>query len=250
MSTRPVRETARTGRERSHYERPLDNFPRLVRSQPRQNRVTPWGELIADPARGALMGNRGVLHDDEGRIVRSYQIERWITCLLEYKGRRRELMRPGYYTELFFWDEATALAAGHRPCAECRRERFEEFQAAWVLGNGARNGLPLASEIDRDLHRERITADGRKRTFPATLSEVPDGAFVVYGNEACLVWEGELWPWTPGGYREPVELDPLARVPVLTPEPTVAVIAAGYVPEVRLPERVAEHEAAAPEYAG
>jgi hypothetical protein len=212
-----------------------------VRKQPRQNRVTPWGELIADPARGALMGNRGVLHDDEGRIVRSHQIERWITCLLEYKGRRRELMRPGYYTELFFWDEATALAAGHRPC--------DEFRDVWVRANGARDGTPPASEIDRWLHRERLTDEGRKRTFLANLVELPAGVFVVYGGEACLVWDGVLLPWTPAGYGESQAIDPLARVPVLTPEPTVAAIAAGFTPAVRLPER-AEHRHAEPEYAG
>ncbi len=195
------------------------------------------------------MGNRGVLHDDEGRIVRSHQIERWITCLLEFKGRRRELMRPGYYTELFFWDEATALAAGHRPCAECRRERFEEFRSAWVLGNGTRDGLPPASEIDRYLHRERLTDEGRKRTFVATMSELPNGTFIEQAGDACLVWDGELWPWRPGGYGAPSEADPLARVQVLTPEPTVAVIAAGFEPAVRLPER-AEHRHAEPEYAG
>src|SRR6478735_712658 len=101
---------------------------------PRRNRVDPWGELIAVPERGALMGNRGVLHDDEGRVRRDFRLETWIACLLEFKGRRRPIMRPNHYTELFFLDEATSLAAGHRPCAECRRADYNAFRAALVEG--------------------------------------------------------------------------------------------------------------------
>src|SRR4051794_26424644 len=98
---------------------------------PRQNRVTPSGDIITTPERGTLMGNRGVLHDADARIVRRWQGKRWIACVLEFKGRWRPVMAPGRYTELFFLDEATALAAGHRPCAECRRRRFDEFRDTW-----------------------------------------------------------------------------------------------------------------------
>src|ERR1700732_822885 len=101
----------------------------------RQNRVTPAGDVIATPERGTFLGNRGVLHDDQGRIKRAWQLKRWIVCVLEFKGRRRAVMTPGRYTELFFLDEATALAAGHRPCAECRRERFNAFREAWLRGD-------------------------------------------------------------------------------------------------------------------
>ena len=101
----------------------------------RQNRGTPFGDIIATPARGTLMGNRGCLHDNQGHIIRPYQLKRWIIYQLEFKGRRRQIMTPGKYTELFFLDEATALAAGHRPCVECSRPRFTEFVAAWAEAN-------------------------------------------------------------------------------------------------------------------
>ncbi len=104
---------------------------------PRQNRVTPFGDLIATPERGTFLGNRGVLHDDAGRIKRAWQLRRWIVCVLEFRGRKRSVMTPGRYTELFFLDEATALAAGHRPCAECRRARFLAFCDAWRAAHPA-----------------------------------------------------------------------------------------------------------------
>src|SRR5262245_5003529 len=124
---------------------------------PRQNRVTPFSTLIATPARGTLYGNRGCLHNEHGQIVRPFQGERWIHCLLEFKGRHRSpLMRPGCYTELFFLDEATALSAGHRPCAECQRDRFNLFRDYWAKANPRAAGpRPSAVELDAFLHRER-----------------------------------------------------------------------------------------------
>src|SRR5262245_59079626 len=130
----------------------------------RKNRVTPSGEIVATPERGTLMGNRGVLHDDQGRIVRRWQGKRWIACVLEFRGRKRTVMTPGRYTELFFLDEATALAAGHRPCAECQRERFNAFRDAWRRGNGVAMP-PTAPEIDGRLHAERLGPGGSKRTW-------------------------------------------------------------------------------------
>src|SRR6202046_2498085 len=129
---------------------------------PRQNRVTPFGKIIATPERGTFMGNRGVLHDDQGRIKRAWQVKRWLVCVLEFRGRHRTVMTPGSYTELFFLDEATALAAGHRPCAECRHERYNVFRHAWQLAHAGTNSspLPTAEEIDRKLHEERITKEG------------------------------------------------------------------------------------------
>src|SRR3954464_7083940 len=127
----------------------------------RQNRLTPFGEIVAIPNRGTLMGNRGVLHDNAGAIRRAWQLRRWILCVLEFKGRKRAVMQPGCYTELFFLDEATGLAAGHRPCAECQRQRFNEFRTAWVAGDYARTEgrTPTAVETDDRLHGERVGAD-------------------------------------------------------------------------------------------
>src|SRR5580658_4307221 len=115
---------------------------------PKQNRVNPFGEIIATPERGTFMGNRGVLHDDQGRIRRKWQGKRWIVCVLEFRGRKRKMMTPSRYTELFFLDEATALAAGHRPCAECRRDRSTLFAAPGrrlILRKMVRSPPPLKS---------------------------------------------------------------------------------------------------------
>jgi hypothetical protein len=204
----------------------------------RQNRVTPLGAVVAVPNRGTLMGNRGVLHDNAGAIRRAWQLRRWILCVLEFKGRKRAVMQPGCYTELFFLDEATGLAAGHRPCAECQRQRFRAFRAAWVAGASNRgvNRTPTAVEIDDRLHGERVGA-GEKVRFGADLDALPDGVFVTLeGDDATahLVWRGELLVWSPGGYRERRPLPAGVRVSVLTPISTVAAIRAGYVPAVHL----------------
>ena len=134
---------------------------------PRQNRVTPFGEIVATPERGTFMGNRGVLHDSEGRILRAWQLRRWIACVLEFRGRKRQVMTPGRYTELFFLDEATALAAGHRPCAECRHARFLAFCNAWGSAQPAEgtSPRPTATEIDDRLHSERLAFDRSKLSF-------------------------------------------------------------------------------------
>src|SRR5512141_2630849 len=143
----------------------------------RQNRVTPFGTLISTAARGTLMGNRGCLHDDHGQIRRPYQGQRWIICLLEFKGRRRAIMQPGRYTELFFLDEATALAAGHRPCAECQRDRFNLFREFWAKGSPeiAIVPRPAAMAIDAALHRERTATSVEQRRYSASIGDLPDG---------------------------------------------------------------------------
>ena len=207
---------------------------------PRQNRVDPFGELVAVPERGTLMGNRGILHDAEGRIGRRWATRAWIACLLEFKGRRRTPMAPGSYTELFFLDEATALAAGHRPCAECRRADFLRFRTAWLAGNPGYGLLPAAriAEVDRVLHGERVDGAGRrvrKRTWRARLAELPDGVLVVRDAEPDvprLLWRGGLRAWSFAGYRAsgPAAADEV--VTVLTPPSTVAAIRAGYAPTV------------------
>jgi hypothetical protein len=201
---------------------------------PRQNRVTPTGALIATPARGTLMGNRGVLHDDEGRIVRAWRDRRWICCVLAFKDRKRQVMSPGHYTELFFLDEATALAAGHRPCAECQRDRFNAFRDAWLRGKERRTSVS-AAEIDARLHAERLEPGGTKRTYRANLDDLPDGVFVQLpekGEDAWLLWKDRLLAWSPGGYRERLSRPQGVEVALLTPTTTVVAIWAGYTPEV------------------
>jgi len=196
---------------------------------PLQNRVDPYGRLHAVAARGALMGNRGVLHDDAKRIVASWRLRRWIACVLEFRGRRREVFAPRRYSELFFLDEATALSAGHRPCAECRRGRYEEFRRAWAAREGS---LPGADDMDRVLHAERLTRKRGKATYAARLSSLPDGVVVEHGGRACLKWGGRLLPWSFDGYGRPVAASSSARVDVLTPRSIVRAIRSGFVPQV------------------
>jgi len=197
-----------------------------------QNRVTPTGEIVADPARGSLMGNRGILHDAGQRLgIARWRHPHWIACRLAFKGRRRPVMAPRRYTELFFLDEPTALAAGHRPCCECRREDFRRFQAAWRRAFGD-DGDARAGEIDRVLHRARVEPRTRRQIrFEAPLDDLPDGAFVLLPDDPtpCLVRGDRLEPWRPGGYGPPRPRRS-GSVSVLTPAPTIAVLRAGYVP--------------------
>ena len=188
---------------------------------PLQNRVTPLGELIADPARGFVYGNRGCLHDDERRIRRSWQVKRWIACRLQFKGRTRQLMQPGRYTELFFLDEATAFAAGHRPCAECRRSDYNRF----VHLVGMR-----ADAIDERLHAERLDGSER-RLHQANAGGLPDGAFVLEDGEPWLVLGGELLRWTPAGYAER-RPRPAGETTLITPPSLVEVLRSGWHGEV------------------
>jgi hypothetical protein len=194
--------------------------------QPRQNRVTPWGELVAAPERGTLMGNRGVLHDDAGRIVRPWQLTRWIACRTEFRGRWRPIMAPRRWTELFFLDEATALAAGHRPCAQCRHADYQRFRAAWSAAHAVEN--PSADAMDRVLHADRLAGRREKRTYMERLGALPDGCMVQIDGAAWLVEPDSLARWSPGGYRERRSRAPGARVTVLTPRSAVAALRAGY----------------------
>jgi len=178
---------------------------------PLQNRVTPTGELIATPERGLVFGNRGRLHDDVGRIRRQWALKRWISCRLEFRGRHHGAMPPGRYTGLFFLDEATAFAAGHRPCAECRRADYVRFTEIW----GAR-----ADAIDARLHEERLGP-----RHEGAVDELPDGAFVLRDGQPWLVLGGELLRWTPGGYTDRAAR-PRGRATVLTPPSLVEVLRA------------------------
>jgi hypothetical protein len=204
---------------------------------PLQNRVNPWGDLFRTEARGGMMGNRGgAIHNEQREIVRPFKSKRWITCVLEFRGRKRTVMTPRRYTELFFWDEATAFAAGHRPCAECRRERFNAFVAAW----SARKGVPArkwgADDIDEELHAARMDREHGKVSFEVELREMPNGCFVEIEGDAFLVWNGELLLWSPAGYRRSGRKADAGMVRVLTPKPIVECFRAGYVADVRLPE--------------
>ena len=197
---------------------------------PLQNRIRPDGEIVAEPGRGLFMGNRGGrLHDDDRQLgSRRWAGKAWICCLTQFKGRHRTVMSSGY-TELFFLDEAAALAAGHRPCFECRRADAVRFAETW---NGARGlvGRAAASDMDDILHGERIGKGGMKRTHVAMLSTLPAGAMVI-GDGQMLLWHRDLlWPWSMSGYGLP-------RAPVgdgacvtLTPPSVIAVLGAGYPP--------------------
>jgi hypothetical protein len=198
---------------------------------PRQNRVTPFGELIATTARGTLMGNRGCLHDAGQRIRRPYACKRWIICVLEFKGRRRRVMAPGRYTELFFLDEATALAAGHRPCAECQRSRYLEFRRYWTAANASATagGPPSADSMDDALHAERVDAERRQRTYIERWSRLPSGVMVADDDDrACLVHAGRLVSWTPAGYGAALPRSATEAMRVLTPRSVVGAIGRGY----------------------
>ncbi|MDE3024267.1 MAG: hypothetical protein KGI93_01725 [Acidobacteriota bacterium] len=179
-----------------------------------QNRVTPLGEIVATPERGLVYGNRGCLHDAGRRIRRQFQGTRWIACRLEFRGRHRaDPMQPGRYTGLFFLDEATAFAAGHRPCAECRREDYNRFME--IVGERR------AGDVDERLHAERL---GPRRQ--ARIDELPDGAFVLVEGEPWLVLGRELLRWTPGGYAG--RRAHAGRAPVVTPATSVEALRAGW----------------------
>lgn len=201
---------------------------------PLQNRVDPWGRLQSVGARGAWMGNRGVLHGASREIVRAWRAKAWILCRLQFKGRQRKVFAPGRYSELFLLDEATAFAAGHRPCAECSRERFNAFKRAWLAGNAAL-GLPRAAkaaDIDRVLHVERI-AGAEKVSYKARLDELPDGVMIERDRTALLVCGDALHPWSFAGYGAPLPRPPGdARMRVLTPRSMVRAIAQGLRPQI------------------
>lgn len=202
---------------------------------PLQNRVTPFGTLEAVAARGAWMGNRGILHDAHRRIVAQWRSKAWITCRLDWPGVHREVFSPHTWSELFFLDEATAFAAGHRPCAYCRRTRYREFKHAWCAANARLIAAPdpRIGVIDAELHRERLTRDGRKATWYTRFGALPDGAFIVLDGAAWLLWRGRIRPWSHTGYgaAKPA-LAAGTTVGVLTPASIVALFRTGFTPQV------------------
>jgi hypothetical protein len=196
---------------------------------PLQNRVTPTGEIVADPNRGIFTGNRGIIHDPATKTLlkKRWSSPAWITCVCEFGGWRRPVMARRSWTELFFLDEATAFAAGHRPCFFCRRGDANRFRAAWEAGNAASD--IRAKEIDAVLHRERLER-GKKRLhpLPVPIAELPDGAMVQAGAESFLIVQGRALQWSMAGYRR-VERA-IGDAMLLTPPSTLRAISAGYRP--------------------
>ena len=196
---------------------------------PLQNRVTPSGDIVATPHRGLFTGNRGIIHDPATKtLTRRWTSKAWITCVCEFRGRRRDVMGGRSWTELFFLDEATAFAAGHRPCFYCRRDDANRFRAAWEAGNGV-TGI-LAPEMDTVLHRERLSATRKKRLheLPAPIGQLPDGAMVAVGDESHLVVSGRPLRWSFEGYHR-ADIDAAAAL-LLTPPSTLRALGAGYQP--------------------
>jgi hypothetical protein len=207
---------------------------------PLQNRVTPFGDIIATPHRGLFTGNRGIIHDPLTKtLTRRWAGKAWLTCVCEFRSRRREVMGGRSWTELFFLDEATALAAGHRPCFYCRRDDANRFRAAWETGN--RVGGMLAPDIDAVLHGERLDR-GKKRlhALPAPVERLPDGAMIALDGENYLIAQGRAFLWSPAGYREGQIA--LAGAKLLTPPSTLRALNAGYQPRL--------HPSAAKQVAG
>lgn len=203
---------------------------------PLQNRVDPHSQLHAVSARGNFMGNRGRLHNAERQIVSPWKIKPWITCALSFKERQRELMAPNSYTELFFLDEPTAYAAGHRPCAECRRPAYKLFKETWARAFPEQQDLS-AKAIDDALHAARLNADGSQRTWWAKLADLPDGSMIEHADECVLLWRGGQWCWSFKGYTPLQAAIPAGQeVRVLTPQPIVRLFAAGLSADLQVHE--------------
>lgn len=196
---------------------------------PLQNRVTPFGELVAHPARGMLFGNRGgKFHNDDRTLARRRWASRqWICCMLDFKGRQRDVWGR-FYTELFFLDEPTALAAGHRPCFECRRSEARAFAECWQRAAGL-EAPPRASAMDEVLHAERLDGNA-KRLHRMPIDALPDGVFVTQGGDPYAVRASTLLHWTSAGYERRLPRPSGVTVDVLTPPSIVTVLAQGYRP--------------------
>jgi hypothetical protein len=196
-----------------------------------RNRVTPFGDIVATPLRGAFTGNRGILH--EGReIVRFHASDLWITCALRFKGRHRKQWLPHHFTWLFFHDEAVSFAAGHRPCAECRRGAYEDYRRAWADALGV--DVPSAKAINRQLHGERIVrGTHRRRIHEMPYASLPDGAFVITGDGRPAVVAGRhLTEWSPAGYGAQGPRPRRGAAAVLTPPSTIAALRGGYAAQI------------------
>ncbi|MBU1309270.1 MAG: hypothetical protein KKE30_07040 [Gammaproteobacteria bacterium] len=203
---------------------------------PLQNRVDPYGRLIAVSARGSFLGNRGILHNDNKEIVSQYKHKAWVTCALSFKGIKREIFGPNRYSELFFLDEATAFSAGHRPCAHCRKARYNEFKAAWIAANAeAVDSQISVQQIDAVLHKARVTKGAQKVTYSAHLADLPSGTFVELDDKPYLLWHKTLYLWSPEGYeKSDVAVLAIGSVTVLTPKSVVKIYEKGFLPELHI----------------
>ena len=194
---------------------------------PLQNRVTPTGDIIATPHRGMFTGNRGIIHDPATKTLlkKRWSSPAWLTCTCEFRGRRREVMAQRSWTELFFLDEATALAAGHRPCFYCRKDDANRFRAAWEKGNRVHD--VRMHDIDTTLHHERLD-HGKKRLHAllVPLDQLPEGAMVQHDEQSYLVTQGRALKWSPAGYSAAEQLPDEATL--LTPPSTLRTLNAGY----------------------
>ncbi len=201
-----------------------------------QNRVDPFGNIITTKARGLWMGNRGKIHNDKQQVTHAFKLKAWLTCKLEFNGRHRQIMGANTYTELFFLDEATAFAAGHRPCFECRRQDFIAFKNAWIKANAEYKFTMKTSiqEIDNMLHKERMNKDGSKKTFEAHINKLPDGTFISVDNHAYLIFKNELYLWSPFGYKKHQLKITRNTVAVLTPRSIVNIFRSGYLPQISI----------------
>lgn len=203
---------------------------------PTRNRVNPLGVIQPVPERWTCMGNRGILHDDRRRLQYYHRHKSWVICKLNFKEQHRRRMTPGHYTELFFLDEATALAAGHRPCGRCSHNRYNEFLHFWQLGNPDESG-----NLDDVLHRDRFKPyrsswRAKKRVFTAPIDELPTGVFIILNPDPTaqpyLILDDVMLPWNFDGYEKPVERRTNSQVVVLTPRSTVRALQAGYRPKI------------------
>jgi hypothetical protein len=204
---------------------------------PLQNRVSPFSTLTATPERGAWTGNRGVIHDAHKEIVRNHAVKYWITCVLEYKNFQRKVMTPNRWTELFFLDEATAFAAGHRPCGFCRYPDFKRFKTLWLVANSKRYALEENTKIDvidALIHQERLEGNGVQKTFKSILITLPNGTLINLDKttKAYLWYQENLYEWSFGGYTKVLEFDKNQEVNVLTPFSYVETFRAGYLPQI------------------
>lgn len=195
---------------------------------PLQNRVTPLGEVVADPHRGIFTGNRGIIHDPATRTLlrKRWSNPAWLVCVCEFRGRRRKVMGGRSWTELFFLDEATAFAAGHRPCFYCRRDDANRFRACWEQGN--RVADILAPEMDAVLHRERFASGKKLHPLPMPLEKLPDGAMVQAGGASYVIAKGRALRWSFAGYRAAERV--VADAMLITPPSTLRALAAGFRP--------------------
>lgn len=197
----------------------------MTTQRPARNRVSPLGEIIAVPGRGAWMGNRGRLHEGRGtrKVVRNHQHKTWITCVLSFRGRRVAQWEPHRYTPLFFLDEAVAFAAGHRPCGECRHHAYQTYRSLWTETHGTT--MPYAKDIDAQLHRERVDRAGHR----AAWDDLPDGVFVATDSGPAVVVDDHLALWDRDkSYRHKLARPGSGEATVLTPPSTVRILRAGY----------------------